>query len=653
MDANEYRLGYRADLEGLRAVAILLVVAAHAGVPWLAGGFVGVDVFFVLSGFLITGLLLRELTKHGSIDFTEFYVRRLRRLLPGLLAMVLIVSVLAALLLAPGDQQKQATAGASAAFWLSNVHFAFAKLDYFSSGAEANLFLHTWSLGVEEQFYLLWPALLVWLWGRSAKGEAARLRRLKMGMGAILVASLVACLWLTHTAPRLAFYMMPLRAWQFAAGALAWLYFAAPVGARSEAGGHDRGWRIVGWFGLVAILGAALVLTPQAPYPGAWAMVPTVGAAALIAAGIRGVGVSRQLSWPPLQALGRVSYAWYLWHWPMLLLGRALCASDTPGVRAMAVVASLVLAMLSYALVETPTRHRRLWLVRPRMTVVMALATMAFASVLCLRWYNHASDMQRSPQYLRLARAHADAPIIYGMGCDEWYASDALRVCRFGRTDARHTAVLLGDSVAGQWFSAVAGAYDRPDWRLLVITKSACPMVDEPIFYERIGRMYEECSAWRKRAIRYLAELKPDAVILGSVFTYAFTSRQWTEGTARILAPLAAASAHVYVLRSTPVLPFDGPDCLAAHQGRPPWLAGLETCSSPAANSANDAVYGWLVDASKPYPNVSMIDLNDRVCPAGVCDAQRGGLIVFRDSQHMTATFVRSLSQALTDQLQR
>src|ERR1700728_1796466 len=190
MSGNEYRLGYRSDIEGVRAVAILLVVAVHAGVPWLGGGFVGVDVFFVLSGFLITGLLVQEITDTGRLRFAEFYVRRLRRLLPALIVMLLIVRTLAALLLAPGEQGGQASAAAMAALWLSNVHFAFARLDYFAPGTETNLFLHTWSLGVEEQFYLILPALLVWLLGRDGHRGMARL---KVGMFVVLGVSLAAC----------------------------------------------------------------------------------------------------------------------------------------------------------------------------------------------------------------------------------------------------------------------------------------------------------------------------------------------------------------------------------------------------------------------------------------------------------------------------
>jgi peptidoglycan/LPS O-acetylase OafA/YrhL len=157
MGANndEYRLGYRGDIEGLRAIAILLVVGAHAGVPWLRGGFVGVDVFFVLSGFLITGLLVQEITRTGRLGFADFYIRRLRRLLPALMVMLIGTSLLASLLLAPIGQLSQASAGATAAVWMSNIHFALGRLDYFSPGTETNMYLHTWSLGVEEQFYLI------------------------------------------------------------------------------------------------------------------------------------------------------------------------------------------------------------------------------------------------------------------------------------------------------------------------------------------------------------------------------------------------------------------------------------------------------------------------------------------------------------------
>jgi hypothetical protein len=337
----------------------------------------------------------------------------------------------------------------------------------------------------------------------------------------------------------------------------------------------------------------------------------------------------------------------------MLLLGRALYSSNAPAVRAGAVAVSLLLALASYHFVEMPTRHRKIWLVRPRMTVVAALAVMALATVLCLRWYTRAVDLEHSPPYLRLAQAHVDAPIIYRMGCDQWYSSDAVQVCGFGSANASHTAVLLGDSIAGQWFPAVARVFDKPEWRLLVITKSSCPMVDEPIFYQRIGRMYVECTVWRRRAVEYLVQARPDVVLLGSVYTYAFTARQWIDGSRRILVPLAGAAGQVFVLRSTPHLSFDGPDCLASHQGRPGWLASWGGCSAPADEPANDAVFGWLRRASASLPNVSLIDLNDGICPHHVCRAERDGIVVFRDGQHVTASFAASMAGDLESRLRQ
>lgn len=654
MRVHSYRLGYRADIEGLRAIAVLLVVSVHAGVPWLRGGFVGVDVFFVLSGFLITGLLVREVSVSGRLCFAEFYVRRLRRLLPALLVMLLVVCVLAALLLAPAEQRSQSSAAAMAAMWLSNIHFAFSRLDYFAPGTETNLFLHTWSLGVEEQFYLIWPALLVWLLGRDGlRGWG----RLKIGMFVVLVVSLAACMLLTYKAPQLAFYMMPLRAWQFAIGALIWLYFMEP-GTKTFELVRDlspMALRTIGWVGLTMIGLASILFSASIPYPGAYALLPTLGAGCIVVAGVAPsaspVGVSRVLAWRPLQMIGKVSYSWYLWHWPILLLGHALTGSDAPMYRAGAVVVSLLLAALSYAYVESPVRSQSRWLAHPRIAIFGALALMLVANSLCLRWHGRASDRMHLPALQRYATAHGDAPAIYGMGCDDWFHSDSVRICAFGVANAPHVAVLMGDSHAGQWFPAATEAFDRPGWRLLVLTKSSCPMVDEPFFYARIGMEYTVCSIWRNRALDQIAKIKPDVVLLGTVDTDGFTRKQWIDGTTKVLERLSPVSGHVYLLRDTPGLPFDGPNCLAEQAGRPAWLRLQHACSAVVANVRADQVFQWLSQAVARFPNTSMLDMNAFVCPEGLCSAEQHGVVVFRDSQHLTGSFAASLGPALAEKL--
>ncbi|MEO7067461.1 MAG: acyltransferase family protein [Rhodanobacter sp.] len=650
MEARGYRLGYRGDIEGLRAIAILLVVAAHAKVTWLAGGFVGVDVFFVLSGYLITGVLLREIEQTSRLRFANFYARRFRRLLPALLVMIAVTSVVAAAVLAPSAQGAQATAAAMASMWLSNLHFAFAKLDYFSPGAASNLFLHTWSLGVEEQFYLIWPALMVLaLAAWHAKGHY--LTRLKITMFAIVGISLLASIVMTETAPQMAFYMMPLRAWQFGAGALVWLYFgsssATNISKTSAPSSATSYW--LGWSGLALIIAAGLFFNANMPYPGWRALLPTIGAVAIIMAGASGTdrGVSRALSWRPLQAVGHVSYSWYLWHWPVLLLGGTLITTNSLGYRIGLVVLSLLLAVMSYRWVEAPIRRQSRWTARPPVTILTALSLMVITVLACLTWFNAATSSANNPALQRYAQARADTPIIYRMGCDEWYHSDQVHPCTFGPSDATHTAVLMGDSIGAQWFPAVASVFNRPDWRLIVLTKSSCPMVDEPMFYPRIGRDYTECTTWREHALQLVASLRPDVVLLGSVQTYDFTQAQWLEGSVRVLKTISPTSGHIYILRGTPHLPFDGPNCLASQSWLSRWRKQKNRCQAPAFNQQDNNVDHWLQLASNQFGNVSVVDLNDKICPNGMCAAARNGEVIFRDSQHLTASFVLSLDKAL------
>ncbi len=634
---------FRLDIEGLRAIAILLVVATHASVPWLAGGFVGVDVFFVLSGFLITSKLVQEVEATGHLQLLPFYVRRLRRLLPALLLMLLSTGIVSSWLLSPGETAEQSFAAQMAAIWFSNFHFALRNLDYFSAGNEANLYLHTWSLGVEEQFYLLWPALILWLLMRGSKFNVARL---KHGLLIIMLISGLSCIALTYIAPLLAFYMMPLRAWQFAAGALVWLVFARTSHPTSK---FARMSPALGYAGLLLILLSALWLDTNHAYPGPWASIPTAGAALVILAGCGASdphGVHRLLSLPPLQWLGRISYAWYLWHWPILLLGTALTDSPSPAYKTLLVAISLALAALSHALVEAPLRRWKLWLAYPHVAMLTSLSCMLLFGLIANHWMQQANQALQSPQIQRYIAARSDAPIIYRMGCDDWYRSSTVRICSFGDAHAKHTAVLIGDSHVGQWFPAVQIALAHQDWRLLVITKSSCPMVDVPLFYARIGREYTECSQWREEALQRIAEISPELLLLGSA-QYAFTPDQWREGTRRILARVSPHSRHVFLLQDIPELPFDGPACLIHRTMRPKWLAEFSQCVATAQSSRHSAIRSWLEAAMVDFPNVTWLDMTPYVCPEQRCRAELNGHITYRDNQHLTASFAESLGMSM------
>ncbi|MGQ4660181.1 SGNH hydrolase domain-containing protein [Lysobacter sp. F6437] len=634
---DQPRLAFRADLEGLRAVAIALVVAAHAKVPGFAGGFVGVDVFFVLSGFLITGLLVRERQLTGKVDLLAFYARRVRRLLPALLLMVACASVLGELLLAPADRPAQGLAAVSASLWISNLYFAFSELDYFGAGADANLFLHTWSLGVEEQFYLVWPALLGLASLGAGTSTAAANPKLSRWLLATAIVSFIACVALTQSVPSHAFYLMPTRAWQFALGALVFLYF-------SEAKQRLPPW--VAGLGLALLLASALLLGSDQQYPGLWALAPSLGAALVIAAGRVGVqsGVSHALTHRVLQAVGRGSYSWYLWHWPVLLLGAAVLDMDNGWNRLLLVAISAVLASASYWVVEAPIRHNQRLLSRPGLTVLASTGVMLLASSLALRWHNSASDWADEND---TASARITVPVIYSMGCDDWFHSAEVRVCSFGDDKAPRTAVLMGDSIGLQWFPAFAEIFRHPQWRLLVITKSACPMVDAPIFYPRIGREYTECAQWRDEALATIGSINPELVIIGSTSTYNYSEQQWRDGTRSVLARLTAAARQVYVLRATPVLPFSAPACLTERGRLHEWFAGDGLCTANARTEASSRVFTWLSEAAMAQPNALVIDLTDAVCPGGVCRAQIDGMLTYRDNQHLNASFAASLAPRL------
>src|SRR5262249_34771430 len=338
--------GFRADLQGMRAVAVTLVVLNHVGLRGFGGGYVGVDVFFVLSGFLITGLLLSEARKTGSISLKKFYMRRARRILPAAL-LTLIATDIAAYYLTNFVRAKQAIDDSIwTAFFAANIHFAHQATNYFDRGQPPSPLFHYWSLAVEEQFSLVWPALL----GAAFLAARAVKRRGPVAAGALAgVITVLSLIWSIHdtrTNPQGAYFSPFVRAWELGLGAL--LVFVAPVLSRSP--------RLVrasaGWAGLAAILVASATFTSQTAFPDSAALLPTVGAALVIAAGLGEAGrfaAARVLSLGPFRWLGDRSYALYLWHWPFLVLaaqyvGHPLSKEEN----FMLVAAAVALSALSY-----------------------------------------------------------------------------------------------------------------------------------------------------------------------------------------------------------------------------------------------------------------------------------------------------------------
>ena len=365
--------GFRPDVEGLRGLAVLVVVLFHAGLAGMGGGFVGVDVFFVISGFLITGLLVREHGRTGRISLLRFYARRVRRLLPAATVVLVATLIAALILMSPLDRSTVSLDAVASALSVGNVRFAAAAGDYFTSLAAPSPFLHFWSLAVEEQFYLVWPALILLV----ARGVHAR-RRIMVTLAVVVIASFAANLFLTDAAANWAFYSLPTRAWELGLGGL------LAVGATSIARIPSNLVGLAGWLGLGAVVAAVMTFDSGLAYPGVAALLPAAGAVSLLASGTSAIGPGRLMSVGPLRFLGRISYSLYLVHWPVLILGPlALGSAQGGSVRGGLVILSVAIAFGLWALVETPFRTGFPSLSpRPRRTIGFGLSAILAVVVL-------------------------------------------------------------------------------------------------------------------------------------------------------------------------------------------------------------------------------------------------------------------------------
>lgn len=622
----------------------------HAGVPGFAGGYIGVDVFFVLSGYLITGLLWHEFAASGGIRYLNFLARRLKRLLPAMLLMLFVVAAITPLLLSAYETRMQTGSFVFAATWTSNFFFALSEFDYFAALQQKDLFLHTWSLGIEEQFYVVWPWLILvaCLITKHHVGQAASNLWLLAIFGGVFAASFLLCLYWARTDPLLGFYMMPARGWQFALGAAVFVLMHPLAQTRgTEFEGRLATLRFsAGLVGIGLVLGSGSLLHDELTYPGHYALLPSLGAAAIILAGgaASPVGVNRLLATRALVWVGDRSYSLYLWHWPVLLLGEAYGVTSTATGVALLVALSVVASGLSYRYVELPFWKGRLSTPPPATTFVTSVL-----AVVCVAGSMHAfhASAVGAPAVGRSAENYdprLDTPVIYtaGFNCDTHTASAEVEPCASGPKDASRTAVVIGDSIGVQWVSVMPEIYAAPEWQVLVLTKSSCPMIDEDVFYEVIGEMYDICTEWRNAAIDYLVDLRPDVVFVGTSSNYIFSEEQWVGGTERILARLAPAVGRVAVIAGTPALSFDGPSCVEQpYRFSFRLVDSRRECEERLTRPNSVEVTGFLKAAVSGFDNVELVDLNDLVCPENRCAAQTvDGVSVFRDNQHLTVTFV-------------
>jgi peptidoglycan/LPS O-acetylase OafA/YrhL len=640
----------RTDIEALRALAILLVVAFHCRIVGIPGGFVGVDVFYVLSGYLITGLLVAEVDRTSRLSLLQFYARRVRRLLPAASLVLLVTLLFGAMVLAPQELNLTARAARATALYVSNLFFARSAADYFSARVTFNPLLHTWSLAVEEQFYLLWPCLiflglLVW-----------RSKRALLGMViGLTVLSFTCCVWLTRNHRVFAFYGLPTRAWEFGIGGLAMLL------PRGRPNLSKPAWIAIGWLGGCLIVGSSLLITSAMSFPGWLALFPVAGTALTLISGAeqphRGVGALFDAA--PLQKLGALSYSWYLWHWPFLVFTAALIPGASQSARVLAAAASLAVAQVTHQYFENPIRRSPRLMKHPTLSLALGAAAVAVCLAAAVQSQHFANDLADVPQLKALAETRADFAEMPRRQCIASDGSSAPKTCTFGSTTSTTNIVLFGDSHAAQWFDALDQLVLRKHWKLTTVVKLGCTAVD---VNPGLGIDEDpECTVWRNEAIRDILVLRPSLIIMGSATNKlerpenpeahagAALIAEVREGVLRTLRPLNAAGLRVALLRDTPEFPFDVTSCLA-RATRHSWYP-KEACEMPRAAVLDPGIYAAEKSAADGLSNVRFIDLTDQLCPQSVCKTILNGLVMYRDTHHLAGKAAASLAPAFDPQV--
>ena len=687
--------GFRPDIEGLRAVAVLLVMVFHAGLP-LRGGFLGVDVFFVLSGFLITGLLVRELGETGTVSWPRFLARRARRLLPAAI-LVLVVTAALGWFVIPG--QRRVTLGAdvvAAAVYVVNWAFAQRAVSYLASDDVPSAVQHFWSLAVEEQFYVVWPLLLIVgaVVGRRLlprlhdRGGGPRLPLVGAPLALIAVPSLGWSVWLTHDNPSRAYFVSTTRAWELAVGAALAVWGIH----RLESGRHLLPRRYaapLAALGLLAIVGSAFWISEASPWPGWRAAVPTVGSAAVILAGWAAPKnpVSRRLGWRPLVAIGALSYSLYLWHWPALVLGQwALRDHGSVLLGSAFVAASVLPAWACHRFVEKPIHQGTGWAsalgrsARPALALGLVLSITGVLAGLALQQARSPFVTTPASGVLPPLNTIGAATLPLGSSADapapvpgEWVTPDPLDAsldrpdadvdhcqvdvdaqdpvwCTFGDPQGMTTVALIGDSKAMQWLPALQqGALERR-WRIVTAGKGSCLFsAGQAAVW---GDPYPECDAWNDAVMAGLDRVRPDVIVTsangGILLTEGENRRDALAGAfAERWSELGARGIPVLAIGNSPRSPDDLDVCAADHPRH------LAACAFPKAPATVALGRQAMYLAAERVPTSSFVDFTDAICPGTTCPLVIGHVVVHRAGDHLTATYAATLGDRVIAEVNR
>ena len=663
--------GYRRDITGLRTLALVLVLLYHAGVPGFAGGFTGVDVFFVVSGYLITGLLVRELDENGRINLWQFYARRARRLLPASFTVLAFVASIIYLvprwfphLLLPQIFAESISRDIQrSSLYIVNWLFAERSVSYQGSQDFGSPVLHFWSLAVEEQFYAVWPVLVMTVALVTARSKNA----LGIVIGAVTGASLAYSWQFSNSSPNEAYFVTTTRVWEMSLGGLLALV-APPVVAWVKSRPTDHLARIVcGGFLPLGVLGigyATTQLNAATPYPGTAALIPTVATTGILFSGavahVTGVRpfASGLFELAPVQWLGERSYSIYLWHWPLLWLATSVWGSLGWAISVVVVVASIAPAAASYRFIEVPIRHGVRLSPRPVISLaaagVVTVAGYAMGAALLLSMTNVLQSevtvepiltevagvqIEAGPVQPPLAQLQADDPVGYANDCfissHEW----AYHTCEVGEPDAAVVLIAVGNSHLAHWASAIDEIASRRGWRVVYVQHDGCRLdgdvgADSP------------CGAWLDTMFTSMGDLvaqtNADFIVTSSNQVEGKTDDEAERSYSDAYTSLASHGVPLAVIAPVPIGKAVGIDCVRAGPG-----SGSD-CDVDRASSLAGAAP--IVNAATAAGG-AVIDMTDYFCDSSTCPAVIDNIWVRRDDDHLTRTYSHALNEVLEEQI--
>jgi peptidoglycan/LPS O-acetylase OafA/YrhL len=607
------------QIQALRAIAATLVVLFHAKLA--PGGFIGVDIFYVISGYLITGIIVKEITLNNTFNYRTFFLRRAKRLLPASISVLILTAVAAWFFLPQTVRSSLGKDILAASLYVSNYLFAWWQNDYQNLDATPSPVIHYWSLAVEEQFYLVWPLIIFSLW------KIGRQRLVFRGVLVITIFSFLFSLYLTEAAPIWAFYSLPTRAWELGVGALILFIPERIIAKRSISRS------LLVWLSTITLFYGVIRFSDNTPFPGTAALYPVLATALLIAF-IR--------SWPPIlndfskfkfvQWLGEISYPFYLWHWPILVIpstrfGRPLALWE----RLLLIALTALAADLTHRFIEKPFSKKVL---TNRQTARFALAATLSGVVVAGAILLSAKDEISLPNGGSISLAQVMLkPKIYEDECHANYGDKVSPECLYGDTNSKRNIVLYGDSHAAQWFPALEKIAAEEGFALTSLTKSACPAV-EVNRIESGAFKNSDCNAWRQYAIDRIKKLKPDAVIMSSFqhFEYpkSFSSQDtwWFEGQRSLYRNLVNSSPKLIYISDTPKPVRDIPSCLTT--------AKSDECDG-SVKSDPRVTDGFITLDPTPW-----------LCAAN-CRAIVDNIVAYRDASHISTPMSIALSDNLRE----